>query len=323
MDAGRRLSLNLRMLAALGAFAGGAACFSAAVDAAAAQTAQPYLTAAPADVEVSDRRERGARAAPAPTAQQSARGPAAGDAFIGGVKLFAPSMGRIYEVSTAPLRVTVLLLPPGETVIAKAAGDTVRWRIAEASSGQGAAARTQVLIKPLTAGLETNLILSTNRQTYLLHLRSGSTDGYYAAVGWDAAAAEAVSAPPSLPPASALPLEDAVVPAPDEPAPIIAAGEPEAGLDNAYRLVVRGRRPAWTPNAVFNDGRRTFIVLDASVVAAEAPVLFLVAQGRSQLINYRQSGQVLIVDRLFDEAELRLGGGRGSHVRILRTGARQ
>src|SRR5690606_31633208 len=178
MDAGRRLSLNLRLLAALGAFAGGAACFSAAVDAAAAQTARPYLPAAPADAADADR-GRGARTAPPPTAQQSARSPVGGDAFVGGVKLFAPSPGRIYEVGTAPLRVTVLLLPPGETVIAKAAGDTVRWRIAETSSGQGAAARTQVLIKPLSAGLETNLVLSTNRQVYLLHLRSGSAKDYY------------------------------------------------------------------------------------------------------------------------------------------------
>lgn len=321
MDAGRRLSLNLRLLAALGAFAGGAACFSAAVDAAVAQTARPYLPAAPADAADADR-GRDARTAPPPTAQQSARSPVGGDAFIGGVKLFAPSPGRIYEVATAPLRVTVLLLPPGETVIAKAAGDTVRWRIAETSSGQGAAARTQVLIKPLSAGLETNLVLSTNRQVYLLHLRSGYAKDYYAAVGWDAAAAEAVSAPPARHPSSAPAAEDAVMPAPDRSAPIIAAGEAEAGLDNAYRLVVRGRRPAWTPSAVFNDGRRTYIVLDAAVAAAEAPVLFLVTQGRSQLINYRQSGQVLIVDRLFDEAELRLGGGRGSRVRILRTGAR-
>ncbi len=320
MDAGRRLNLNLRVMAALGALAGGAACFSAAVDAAAAQTARPYLPAAPADAADADR-GGGARTAP-PTAQQSARSPVEGDAFIGGVKLFAPSPGRIYEVGTAPLRVTVLLLPPGETVIAKAAGDTVRWRIAETSSGQGAAARTQVLIKPLSAGLETNLVLSTNRQVYLLHLRSGSAKDYYAAVGWDAAAAEAVSAPPALHPSSAPAAEDAVMPAPDKSAPIIAAGEAEAGLDNAYRLVVRGRRPAWTPSAVFNDGRRTYIVLDASVAAAEAPVLFLVTQGRSQLINYRQSGQVLIVDRLFDEAELRLGRGRGSRVRIIRTGAR-
>lgn len=55
MDAGRRLSLNLRLLAALGAFAGSAACFSAAVDAAAAQTARPYLPAGPADAAAADR----------------------------------------------------------------------------------------------------------------------------------------------------------------------------------------------------------------------------------------------------------------------------
>ena len=38
-------------------------------------------------------------------------------------------------------------------------------------------------------------------------------------------------------------------------------------------------------------------------------------------MNYRMSGRFYVVDRLFDAAELRLGGKRQSVVRINRIGA--
>lgn len=88
------------------------------------------------------------------------------DTVIGGVQVFGWREGRIYTVRTAPLRVTALALAPGETVTAKAAGDTVRWQIGEAASGQGPSARPHVLIKPLQSGLETNLVLTTNQRVY-------------------------------------------------------------------------------------------------------------------------------------------------------------
>jgi type IV secretion system protein VirB9 len=55
------------------------------------------------------------------------------------------------------------------------------------------------------------------------------------------------------------------------------------------------------------------------------PPLFINdGRGRDgQLVNYRVNGQRMIVDRLFDTAELRLGDGRGQQrVRIERTARR-
>ena len=51
----------------------------------------------------------------------------------------------------------------------------------------------------------------------------------------------------------------------------------------------------------------------------EAPALFVVApDGEAQMVNYRQSGGLFIVDRVFDRAELRLGDRRPQVVRIRR-----
>ena len=70
---------------------------------------------------------------------------------------------------------------------------------------------------------------------------------------------------------------------------------------------------------MFDDGRRTFIVFPPALQAVEAPALFVIApDGEVQFVNYRQADRLFIVDRLFDQAELRLGEGRPQVVRIRR-----
>lgn len=239
-------------------------------------------------------------------ANAQARIASAADAFEGGVQVFGWEPGRLYEVWTAPLRVTTLTLAPGETVTAKAAGDTIRWQIGETTSGSGAAQRSHVLVKPLETGLETNLVLTTSQRVYMLLLRSGAGDGFNAAVAWRY---------PDAPPPTAS----------TEPAGALASSplEPER-LDDAYRIEPRtglvSRRPRWTPASVFNDGARTFITLPPEVAVDEAPVLFVLSpDGEAQVVNYRQQGAMLVVDRLFDRAELRLGDKRPQVVRISRV----
>jgi P-type conjugative transfer protein TrbG len=241
-------------------------------------------------------------------ANVAARATSRSDDFVGGVQVFAWSAGRVFEVWTAPLRVTTLTLAPGETLLSKAAGDTVRWQIGEATSGSGAEARTHVMLKPLERGLETNLILTTNRRIYLIDLKSGGADGFNAAVAWDAGAPSAETA------AVVAPRDLAEVRVPD---PVVM---PEGPLDGRYRIEPQGRRARWTPTAVFNDGVRTFITLDPDVQVDEAPVLFVVAaDGEAQMVNYRQVGGLFVVDRVFDRAELRLGDRHPQIVRIRRV----
>lgn len=228
-----------------------------------------------------------------------------GDAVVGGVQVFVWSPGRVYPVRTAPLRVTTLTLGPGETLVSKAAGDTVRWQIGETTSGEGADRRAHVLIKPLQRGLETNLVLTTTRRVYYLGLTSGGMDGFNTAVTWDRGALEGPMA------AAPGPLERVRVPDP--------VATPQGPLDARYRIETRGRRPSWTPVSVFNDGLRTFIAFDPDLRIDEAPALFVIApDGEAQMVNYRQAGGLFIADRVFDRAELRLGGRRPQVVRIRR-----
>ena len=238
-------------------------------------------------------------------ANQAARAPSRADGFVGGVQVFAWSPGRVFEIWTAPLRVTTLTLGEGEVLVSKAAGDTVRWQIGEVASGAGAMRRTHVLLKPLERGLETNLVLTTNRRVYLLDLKSGAADAFNAAVAWDEVEPAGSGAGP-----------EADVDDPKGPDPVVT---PQGPLDARYRIEPRGRRARWTPSSVFNDGLRTFISFDADLQVDEAPVLFvLTPEGEAQLVNYRQQGGMFVVDRLFDRAELRLGDRRPQVVRIHR-----
>jgi len=207
----------------------------------------------------------------------------------------------VFEVWTAPLRVTTLTLGVGETLVSKAAGDTTRWQIGEVGSGSGATQRTHILLKPLERGLETNLVLTTNRRIYLLDLKSGATDAFNAAIAWDEPVTPAVGASVDQGTGSD---------------PLVT---PQGPLDTRYRIEPLGRRAQWAPSSVFNDGQRTFIVFDADLQVQEAPILFVLApDGEAQMVNYRQQGDLFVVDRVFDRAELRLGGRRPQVVRIHR-----
>lgn len=269
-------------------------------------TARPYLEAvrdtAPRRTSAPDPRSTGRVAISA--ANVEARAASTADRFVGGVQVFGWSAGRIYEIWTAPLRVTALTLAPGETVTAKAAGDTVRWQIGEAVSGQGGSARTHVLIKPLQAGLETNLIVTTNQRVYLLTLSSGNPDASNTAVAWNYGRTPAPT--------------DPIGGLPDLPAPDLSVVTPQGPLDARYRIEAQGRTPSWMPTSVFNDGVRTFITLPHEARVDETPALFVHARGEPQLVNYRQVAGMMIVDRVFEAAELRLGDRRPQVVRIRR-----
>jgi P-type conjugative transfer protein TrbG len=239
------------------------------------------------------------------------------DGFVNAAQVFGYENGRVYEVWTAPLRITTVSLEPGETIIAKAAGDTERWMIGETSSGTGPNAQTHILIKPFKAGLATNMVVTTTARVYLLALRSNDApDAFNAAVSWTHKAATPVGRfPVDEKPA----LEVSSQAATESTAPPKAA----ATLNQNYAIKTGWTRPPWTPIAVSDDGSKTYVTFGPGLAAMEAPPLFVIGEdGKAQLVNWRKDGSVYVVDRLFERAELRLGDKRPRIVRLERKGAR-
>ncbi len=224
--------------------------------------------------------------------------------YLNAVQVYPYSDGAIYHVFTAPGKVTDIALQPGENLGAVASGDTVRWVIGDTASGSGDTKQTHILVKPFTAGLATNVVITTDRRTY--HLSLTSTDHTaMSALSWTYPADQLIALKAAAEQARA--------------AQPVASGLPVDQLHFGY--VISGDQPAWRPLRAFDDGRQTYIEFPASLGVGEAPPLFLVdGKGTASLVNYRVQGRYYVVDRIFDIAELRLGLKHQDVVRISRTG---
>src|SRR3546814_12696151 len=81
-------------------------------------------------------------------------------------------------VYAAPGQITNIALEPGEQLTGAgpiAAGDPARWIIGDTTSGAGNTARVHLLVKPTREDIATNLVINTDRSTYLVEPRSGET----------------------------------------------------------------------------------------------------------------------------------------------------
>ncbi len=149
-----------------------------------------------------------------------------------------------------------------------------------------------MLVKPQADNLRTNIVLITDRRTYLIEAISHVGETYSAEIAWS--------------------YRQVILASPPAPASIYSD----------YRIrAVRGRRPVWAPVRVSDDGRRTWIDFSQNVAAADLPPLFVITPEGAELANYRVQGQRYIIDRLFDVAELRLGVHAPIVMRIERRDA--
>jgi type IV secretion system protein VirB9 len=229
--------------------------------------------------------------------------------FLNAIQVFDYMPGALYQVYTAPGYVTTVALAPGEEIITIAAGDTVRWVIGDTTSGEGTAAQSLVLLKPIRPDLKTNIVISTSRgRLYNLEARSLAGDTYNAAITWNYPQEEFDR------------LKARLASGRERRAETIGSGISIDDLNFGYRL--SGDEPRWRPSQVFDDGRRTYIQFPPNLGVTEAPPLFVLgANGDAQLVNYRIKRNYYEVDRLIDVAELRLGESPQTVVRIERIAA--
>lgn len=205
------------------------------------------------------------------------------------------------NVVCAVLQVCDVELQPGEQVNNLNVGDP-RFTIEPAISGVGAAEVQHLIIKPLDVGLETSLVVTTNRRTYHIRLRSHRTE-FMPRVGftytedalakWDAIKTREVKEK-----------QERTIP---------KTGEYLGDLNFAYEV---SGSAAWKPVRVYNDGTKTIIQMPAAMTQTEAPTLLVVRKDgglftddETVIVNYRVQGDRYIVDTIFDKAILIAGVG--------------
>ena len=207
-------------------------------------------------------------------------------------------------VVCAPLRVCMIELQAGEKIVGEPhIGDSVRWNISPAMYGTGEQATAVIILKPQTPGLDTNLLITTDRRAYYLRLISKPED-YVARVAfaypdddssrkWQQQLAEQQALAKQEKHAAEVP-------------PAVLTVE-----KMNFDYTIRGGDEHLRPIRVFDDGAKTYIQMPAEVQHREAPVLLVLGKdGKGEMTNYRVKDQTYIVDRLFDRANLVLGSGK-------------
>lgn len=211
--------------------------------------------------------------------------------------------GQQISIVCAVLQVCDIELQPGEQVNNLNVGDP-RFTVEPALSGVGAAEVQHLIIKPLDVGLETSLIVTTNRRTYHMRLRSHRTE-FMPRVGF-------TFTEDALAKWDAIRIREAKLKQ-DETMPQTK----EFMGDLSFAYDVAGSAP-WKPVRVYNDGTRTIIQMPAAMAQTEAPTLLVIrkeggmfSDDETVMVNYRVHGDRYIVDTVFQKAILIAGVGRG------------
>jgi type IV secretory pathway VirB9-like protein len=240
-------------------------------------------------------------------------------------------------VVCAVLELVDIELQAGEVVNQVHLGDTERWKVDAAVSGNADGTQTQhLIVKPADIGLSTNLVVCTDRRTYHLALLSHERElmHHVSFLYRDAPPAPAVAQKPDpAAPAVKVAYEQEASPVPRKSRAQLEgkgtvrqkrSADDQTTEDDGYRI--SGKAP-WRPGRVYNNGRQTFIEMPPKVSSGEAPALFVVRKGgflglgsQKNLVNYRVHGRWWVADSVIDKAVLVAGvGGNQDKVTISRA----
>jgi len=223
--------------------------------------------------------------------------------------------GTQQSIVCAVLQVCDVALQAGEQVNSIHLGDTARWIVEPAITGSGPSEIQHLIIKPMDVGLETSLVVTTNRRTYHFRLRSHRSE-YMSHVSF-------------VYPEESLAKWDVIKRR--ETAERLLNTIPQTGeyLGNlSFDYDISGDDVSWKPVRIYTDGRKTIIEMPHAMEQTEAPTLLVIRREggwfRSEetaIVNYRLQGRRFVVDAVFNQAILISGVGRNQErVTIVRRG---
>lgn len=218
------------------------------------------------------------------------------------------------SIICAVLQVCDVELQPGERVNTIHLGDMARWTVEPAVTGQGGNEVQHLIIKPMDSGLETSLMVTTDRRAYHLRLRSHRTE-YMPRVAFTYPD-EAMAKWEAVRQAQVKNHNRQILP---------GTGEYLGDLNFDY--TIEGSGGALKPVRVYNDGIKTIIQMPATLSQADAPILLVVKKDgglftdeESVQVNYRLQGNRYIVDTIFEKAILVAGVGSTQDRVTIRRG---
>src|SRR5207247_2679251 len=175
--------------------------------------------------------------------------------YFNAVQVFPFSPGALYQIYASPGQITDIALEPGAQLTGSgpvSAGDTVRWVVGDTESGSGDTRRVHILVKPTRPSIETNIVVNTDRRTYLIELRSREKP-YMPSVAW--------FYPEDRPGRSKMLPLTPIIPEVDQ---------------RRYRYVIEGDSAPWRPVNAYDDGRKVYIEFSPGIAQGEMPPLFVI-----------------------------------------------
>ncbi|WP_258192403.1 P-type conjugative transfer protein TrbG [Nitrosospira multiformis] len=207
------------------------------------------------------------------------------------------------SIICAVLQVCDVELQPGEQVNSLHLGDTARWTVEPAVTGSGRMEVQHLIIKPMDTGLETSLIVTTDRRTYHLRLRSHRSE-FMPRVAFTYPE-EAMAKWEKIRRQEQAAHDNQIMP-----------GTGESLENQDFDYTIEGEAARWKPLRVYNNGVKTIIQMPATMSQTEAPILLVVRKDggfftdeESVQVNYRLRNGRFIVDGIFDKAILVAGVG--------------
>ncbi|MFZ9035029.1 MAG: TrbG/VirB9 family P-type conjugative transfer protein [Francisellaceae bacterium] len=240
--------------------------------------------------------------------------PQSGD-FFNAMMTYDYMPGAMYTIYTAPLSITDIMLEPGEKIISQAAGDTLRWQIASTYSGEGKTLRWHILVKPQKSDLTNTVIVTTNKRTYHLILKSVDSDSYMVSVKWrypsDMVQAFAGA---NLSGMNADGSSDTIKPPANPQGDDLNIDLSQMKFDYSWKML-KGATPAWYPMQIFSAGHQTYIKFPHEVIAQNSsmPVPFIRTDSGdygTANFNWRMQGDYMVIDTVIKQAYLKTGNSQ-------------
>lgn len=203
----------------------------------------------------------------------------------------------VYEVYAQPYHLTDIVLEDGETVLGNPllSEDESVWELtANVARNPNTGEKIQHLfIKPAYSGLDSSFIVITDRRVYHFRLKSYK-DTHMAMVKFRYPVSKNVWATSAA--------ENGVkgISVENE---FVTVTNPEY-LSFDYKMKYGFKKPEFLPKRVYDDGNRTYIVVDDVVLHKQLPLVF---NERNEIVNYTVQKNVFIVPRLINKITLRLG----------------
>lgn len=218
--------------------------------------------------------------------------------YKNGTFFYTYNENLVYEIYCQPYHLTDIILEDGEVVIGNPllSEDESVWELtANVAKNPVSGANIQHLfIKPAYANLDSSFVVITDRRVYHFRLKS-YRDTHMSMVKFKYPQTRNVWAMPSD-----KNINENGISVEEE---YFNVTNPEF-LSFDYKIKYNFKKPEFLPKRVYDDGRKTYIVVDEVVLHKQLPIVF---NERNEIVNYSVQKNVFIIPRLINKITLRLG----------------